>query len=129
DAAVRLDRCDENVRPAELEIDARAAALRRADDFRSQHLLVPRGGRLRVWTAQVDVVIGERGHKCVLRALVASAGERRTPQSGESGFGARCQAPGVRGSAAPTRQSRVTRAASSDSLIPSVPAGRIGTTM
>src|SRR5262249_34347060 len=51
-----LDRRDEDVGAAELEVDARLTLLHAADDLSAEHTLEPLRGRLRVRAAQVDVV-------------------------------------------------------------------------
>src|SRR5262249_12561815 len=63
DAAVGRDRRDEDVGPAELQIDARLALLRGADHLGTEHAFVIPRGRLRVGAPQMDVVIGEVGHR------------------------------------------------------------------
>src|SRR2546423_302645 len=55
-------RGDEDIDPAELEIDARLALLHGANDFGAEHALVIARGRLRIGAAQMDVVVGKFGH-------------------------------------------------------------------
>ena len=62
DAVAGLDRGDEDVGAADLQVDARRALLHGADHFGAQHLLEPLRGRLRIGAAQMDVVPGEFGH-------------------------------------------------------------------
>src|SRR5580658_5908932 len=55
---------DEDRYAAEIEVEARpAVGLHRTDDLGAEHPLVPAGGLLGVGAAQMDVVIGEGGHR------------------------------------------------------------------
>src|SRR6185437_10636079 len=56
DAVAGFDFRNENLCPAQLEIDARLALLRRADHFGAEHALEPLRGRFRIRAAQVNVI-------------------------------------------------------------------------
>src|ERR1700683_1397273 len=62
DAVAVLDRHDEDVGAADLEVDARRALQGAADDLSTQDFLEPRRHRLRVRGAQMNVVPFEVGH-------------------------------------------------------------------
>src|SRR5262245_66469657 len=77
-AVAGLDRRDEDVGTAELEVDARLALLHAADDLGAEHALEPLRGRLRVRAAQVDVIPGVGRHLLLplisVEYLLASVG-------------------------------------------------------
>src|SRR5262249_47953255 len=81
DAVARLDRREEDVGAAELEIDARLALLHRADQLRTKHALEPLSGCLRVRAAQVDMIPGVGGHYCSPRGSITA---KPSEQSGWS---------------------------------------------
>src|ERR1700722_15536656 len=55
---------DEVVDPGQPDIGALDTVRHhRADDLRAEHLRVPRGGRVRVRAAQVDMVVAKLGHR------------------------------------------------------------------
>src|SRR3977135_3006946 len=58
DTVARGDRRDENIGAAQLDIDPAGAA----DDHAAQNILKPGRSRLRIGTAQVDVVPGHNRH-------------------------------------------------------------------
>src|SRR3990167_1341177 len=56
DAVARLDFGEEDIGAAELEVDARNAVRRAAENLRAQHALKPFRHRLRIRRADMDVV-------------------------------------------------------------------------
>jgi catechol 2,3-dioxygenase-like lactoylglutathione lyase family enzyme len=62
DAIAGRDRRDEDIGPAELEVDARLALLHGADHLGTELAFVPLGGRFRIGGSQMDVIPGEFGH-------------------------------------------------------------------
>src|SRR5215467_3712188 len=75
DAVAGLDRRDEDVGAAELEIDARLALLHAADDLGAEHALEPLRGCLWVRAAQVDVIPGVGWHFGFSSVYSASAAQ------------------------------------------------------
>jgi hypothetical protein len=67
DAIARLDRRDENVGAAQLEVNARFALLHAADHLGAEHALVPLGRRFGIGGTQMDVIPGVhcRSPSCV----------------------------------------------------------------
>src|SRR4051812_25441922 len=92
DAVAGGHRRNEDIGTAELEVNARLVPLHGADDLGAEHLFVVAGGRLRIRAAQVDMVVGELGHRLFSLVSVEGSGELAGTKSGNAQGGWRAPA-------------------------------------